>query len=413
MSRVLSIFNVTLLLFCLLPVPASALDILALPMVIDPELDAWHHVPASSEPSLNPTQRVYRGQPFRLLVIAKDYTTDNLHNANITYSVQGFDPNGAPLFKQKTILELFEGPVSSNNFLLLSRQFLTLDFSTTDPVGTYRFEFTAHDALAETISSSTATILLPRFADRDAFGSVEEFSIWLSNYYRAPDPARAITALLQYVDPESPSSHKQAPLLTFFSHVIQDNPFLWPHLKSIYSESDTINRKKILLLSALSGQADEPFFSSLDLQLLEFYRNAQKISLLKTSDRPALKVEIDTLWAEFMATGTIAPIRKLIGALHLEPTKGAQEKIESGAAEMTPQLKANAALESVYQTALVSLINNGYRHSLVKQYLGYIYDLEEPEPVIKAQLKDILAIIQKRSNEEDARKHLEQQNQQK
>ena len=66
-------------------------------------------------------------------------------------------------------------------------------------------------------------------------------------------------------------------------------------------------------------------------------------------------------------------------------------------------------MESVYQSALGSLLHNGERHSLVKQYIGYVYDLESPEPHIKSQLEDILAILHKRDNEEAVRKHLEEE----
>ncbi len=110
-----------------------------------------------------------------------------------------------------------------------------------------------------------------------------------------------------------------------------------------------------------------------------------------------------------MATGTIAPIRKLVGVLYLEPTKGTEALIVSGELKTTPEVKVRATQEAVYRSALSSLIYNGERHSLVKQYLGYIYELEDPDPIIKPQLEDILEILQKRSNEEEARKHMEKQ----
>ena len=410
MTRQISFLTaIFLLLFFSLPLPAKALDILILPTVIDQEMDAWLHVPANSEPSIYPTEQIYRGQPFRLLVIGKDYVIDELQNTNITYTVQVIDPNGSTLLGQGTTLELYKGGVSSDTMLLLSQQHLTLDFSDTDPYGTYRFQITARDHLADQATTASAEIVLAPVSDRIDFDSPEEFSDWLANYYRAPDPARAITALIQYVDTEPEARQKQVPLLTFLTRVIQNNQFLWPHLKTIYSAADLEDRKKILLLSALTEQKDDVFFSSLDPELTAFYLDVQKINLPVPTDRPVTGVEIDILWADFMATGTIAPIRKLVGALYLEPTRGTGDLIATGELETTPEVKARAAQEAVYRSALSSLVYNGERHSLVKQYLGYIYELEQPEQVIKTQLENILAILQQRTNEEDARKHLEQQ----
>lgn len=140
---------------------------------------------------------------------------------------------------------------------------------------------------------------------------------------------------------------------------------------------------------------------------MEFYRDAQKIKLTEPSLRPVTAFEIDTLWAEFMATGTMNPIRKLVGALSLESTKGTQERIDSGEIELSPEIKTTAALESVYMKTLGSLIQYGGQHSLVKQYLGYIYAFDDLKPGIKAQIESILAILKRESNEEEARKQLE------
>jgi hypothetical protein len=396
-----------LLLTLLLPTPASALDILVLPTVMDLGMDAWYLVPDSSEPALYPTKRIYRGQTFRLLVLGKDYTQDSLNNASIGYKVEASAPDGTPLFGSGTELDLFKGSVSSDTSLLLSRQYLTLTFSETDMLGTYRFQVTAYDLLADTQASSTAEMTLRQISDRVPFETAEEFSIWFSNYYRDPDPGRAVSALLQYVDPERLAGKRQSPLLTFLSLVIQNNPFLWPHLKEVYAKGTTADRKKILLISAITGQSDADFFSSLDPELLEFYRDAQKIKLTEPSLRPVTAFEIDTLWAEFMATGTMNPIRKLVGALSLESTKGTQERIDSGEIELSPEIKTTAALESVYMKTLGSLIQYGGQHSLVKQYLGYIYAFDDLKPGIKAQIESILAILKRESNEEEARKQLE------
>ncbi len=409
MTRAIVFLPLLFSLFFSLPSSVKALDILVLPTVIDPGMDAWQHVPASSEPTIYPTQQVYRGQPFRMLVLGKDYATDNNKSANLIYSVQIFAPSGSALLGQSSALELYKGEVNSNTFLLLSRQYMTLDFSETDPFGIYRFEVTANDLLAEQQTTTTVELILAPVTAPADFGSPEEFSEWLSNYYRAPDPARAVKAMLQYVDMEPESRMKQAPLLLFLTRVIRNNQFLWPQLKSLYVKSDPEEQKKILLLCGLTGQKDDAFFTSLDPKLSAYYFEAKKIKLPVPTDRPVTEIEIDLLWAEFMATGTIAPIRKLTGALYLESVRGTQEKLDSGAIEMSPDAKARAVLEKVYMSALGSLIYNGERHSLVKQYLGYIYELEDPAPTIKDQLEDILEILQKRSNEEEARKHMEKQ----
>jgi hypothetical protein len=376
-------------------------------MVTDPQMDAWHHTPTSNEPALYSTQNIYLEQPFRLLVVAKDYSTDARQQAELTYTVQGFSPDNSTLFEKPLALDLFSGRVGNDN-LLLSRQYLTLSFSTSDPIGTYRFEIIARDGIDKTESTASAELTLSRFSVSNSFDSIDEFSYWFENYYRSPDPARAIAALLQYVNPESLRSQKQTPLLTFLSRVIQDNPFLWPHIKSLFKKSDVADQKKLLLMFALTKHADTTFISSLRPELLQFYNDAQQLKLVEPSDSPQTELEINILWADFMATGAFRPVQKIVNVLALESTKGAKNILASGDTTVIADLKKRAELESVYQAALGSLIEKGERHSLVKQYLGYIHDLEASDPVVKSQLESILTILQQRSNEEAARKHLEE-----
>lgn len=410
MSRPFVLLPASLLLIILvLPLSAAALDILVLPTAIDREMDAWHHVPVNSEPTLYPTKRIYRAQPFRLLVIAKDYTINDQSNADISYKVQFFAPNGRELLGQKRPMELYKGRVGNDALLLASQQFLTLDFSASDPLGRYQIKVTAHDTLSNLQALATVELTLAAMTDRPDFTSTEDLSNWLTNYYREPDPARAVTALRQYVDPESLAAEKQVSLLTFLSTVVRDNPFLWPHLKAIYLEAGPEDRKRILLLAALTDQQDDAFFSSLGPEFSAYYAEANRVRLPVPSDRPSTGIEIDTLWAEFMATGTIAPVRKLVGTLHLGSYRGTQDKIAAGRLIATPENKVKASLESVYQSALGSLLQNGQNHSLVRQYLGYIYDLEDLDPAVKSQLGELLAILKQRTNEDAARQHLEKQ----
>lgn len=391
------------LFLCCLTVPARALEILALPTVMDQEMDAWHYIPSASEPAIYPTGQVYRGQPFRLLVMARDYDLDSLQNANITYTVQVFTPDGSPAFKQQQQLELFKGPARSDAHLLLSQQFLTLDFSATDPYGLYRFEITALDLLGRQSATTTTETTLAPFTTDSHFASKQEFSDWLINYYRAPDPARAVAALLQFIEPVASKDQAQTPLLIFFSRVITDSPFLWPHLKAVYMNANAADRKKILLFGALCGQDDDSFFSTLTPEMRSFYTEAGTLRLPEEIVRPSSRHDIDNLWAEFAATGKIDPIRSLVAALDLEPPLDSGEQLMPTAPEEIP------APDDVFRTTLGSLLVNGEHHSLVKQYLGYIYEFENPGPLIKARLEEILGYLQKRENEETGRKYLEEQ----
>ncbi|MCP4219156.1 MAG: hypothetical protein GY765_31260 [bacterium] len=375
--------------------PAAEFNAMVVPSLMDSDMDAWYRIPADSLPCIHKAHRVYRDQPFNLLIFFKGYAVGKKNNIHLRYDVQVYDPQGKPTEDKGSDLAAYRGTVKNPNALLLNRQYLRIAFTEKYPPGTYKIKVTAYDKIAnKSFTSETALELLP-FTLAVKFLSKDDVGKWVMRYYKSPTPIKAINGVQLMVNADLRVQSDQLSILAFFRRVYSDNPFL---LKNIAKHFDTFSlqdKKKFLLISAISRYAGlKPAISRSGKELKTFYRDAKKLKFPRLKGEITTSFQLDILWAEFLASGKYAPVKKIVGALALKKYKGISDKVKAGEIENVSQkIKRQAELGATYTSVVWSLTSNCKQLPLVFKYCAFMYMNEKLHEDIKSQLGAILQVV--------------------
>jgi hypothetical protein len=152
------------------------------------------------------------------------------------------------------------------------------------------------------------------------------------------------------------------------------------------------------LISVISGDTSlEPVIASGDGKDLEdFDALAKDIKIPEVDNEVRSAVQLDVLWAEFLATGKYAPIRRIVDALALIKYTGTLERIKSGEIKkVTEAIEMQANYEAIHRAAVWSLHSNCKQMPLVHKYCVFMYANEDLAASVKRQLGAILRRVQK------------------
>lgn len=405
MNRTIALFPILLLLsLCASPAAYSAakFEIMAIPSLMDSDMDGWYKIPPNSGPSIHSASQVYKGQTFNLLVLFQGYTADKNNNLNIRYDVQIYDPEGNPTNDKGTDMLAYQGPMGNPDVILLTRQYLKITFTDKYPFGTYTIKVTAYDKISGNTSSSESPIELIPFTLPETFKSQEEANEWLMTYYKNPTPVKAISGIRFIIEPNAEWANSNLHILTFFRKILSDNPFLSGNIIKHFDAFSLEDQKKFMLISAISGDSFliAPITNGNKDLLNEFYNNAQSTMFPDTNGEINSAVQLDILWSEFLATGRYDPVRKIVSALALSKYVGTLEKIKEGKIGATKEVEREAYYEATYSSAVWSLVSNCKQMPLVFKYCAFMYKNEPLDENIKNQLGSILHIVQTQIREE-------------
>ncbi|MBT8350328.1 MAG: hypothetical protein KJO26_03715 [Deltaproteobacteria bacterium] len=380
---------------------ATEFDTMVVPSLMDSDMDGWYKIPPNSGPIIHRAYSVYQGQMFNLLIFFKGYSADNDKNLHVRYDVQVYDPQGNTTEDKGSDLLAYQGPLGSPEALMLNQQYLKIVFTEKYHLGTYKIKVTAYDKNSgKTFTSETPIELIP-FTLPEKFKSQQEAESWMMEYYQKPTQVKAISALQTFVELDPKWIKENLNILIFFKRVFSDNPFLFRNIAKHFNTFSKENQKKLLLISAISGDSViEPFTTGDgNEELKKFYNSAKEIIFPDISGGINSAVQLDILWSEFLTTGKYEPIRKIVSALALKKYKGYLDKIKAGEIELTKEVERNAYLEATYKSAVWSLISNCKQMPLVFKYCVFMYENEPLDEDLKSQLGSILRIAQKRGND--------------
>ena len=388
------------ILLSVTPVWASEFDALIVPSLMDSDMDGWYRIPLNSGPNIHRAHKVYKGQPFNLLLFFKGYSADERNNVHLTYDVQIDYPNGKPTDDKGSDILAYQGPINDSNSLLLNQQYLKIIFTDSYPLGTYKIKVTAYDKVSNKSFNNETAIELVAFSLGEKFATDKEVGEWVMGYYKNPTPARAINGLFKSVQLEEEWMNKYFNVITFFKRIFSDNPFLFKNITGLFKTFSADEKKKILLIAALmKDQSFEPLITNHE-DLIKFYELSKQIKFPDSTGDITSGMQLDILWSDFFATGKYEPIRKIVSALALQKHRGILEKIKKKEIdEVTDEIRNQATLEAVYQSAVWSLMSNCKQAPLVFKYCVFIYQNEKLDEDVKKQLGTILSIVQKEMNE--------------
>ncbi len=392
--KIVRIFVVVLLFSCSFcgVGRAADFDVMVVPSLIDKGLDAWYKTPPETVPVLPSAAKVYRNQVFNVLVFFHGYALDKDGDADLTFDLQVYDPMGNPTDDTLKGVTGFKGKGEKSADILLDQSLVRITFTDKYKFGDYVITVTAHDQVSGKTVQKSARVLLEKFTIPEKFESEKKFSAWVMRYHVAPDPAKAVAGMLQFVKTDERWVNKHLSLLEFLRTVFDKNPFLWKELSAMQKKLSPEDQEKVLLVYALD-RGGAPLFRKMSPDLRKFYTQAQNYSI-PNADKVVSGVQLDVLWAQFLAAGRIEPIEKIVNTLSLSRYAGALQKMRSEKDKNpSEELKMKAILESVYQAAGWSLYSNCLQIPLVYKYCVYIYQNEELEYNVKEDLAQILKAV--------------------
>jgi hypothetical protein len=341
-------------------------ETLVLPSLMDIELDAWYKIPANSGPNMRKTEQVAKNQIFNLYVVFNGYAVDKTNEINLTYDVKIFDPQGKPTEDKGQGMVGYQGQGGNSQVLLLNQQVMRITFTDVYAYGTYQIEVNAYDNVSGQRFNSTTSIDLIPFSFEFSFSSPDEANVWMMNYFQELNPHQAVAALRSLVQTEPEWITKHINIISFFSRIFADNPYLLSNVAANFENFSLEDQKRFLLIDHFVGENQlashwqKSTFS-------DFSQQVQAIVFPTLSADISNPWQLDMLWSEFLATGKYAPIKKIVSALALVKYKGTVDKIKQDGLEQTDELKREAYLDATYQSAVWSLLSNNKQMPLVNK----------------------------------------------
>ena len=368
-------------------------ETLTLPSLMDIDLDPWYKIPANSGPNLRQAEEVAQNQLISIFVLFSGYAIDSRNDINLTYDVQIFDPQGKPTEDKGQGIVGYQGQAANADVLLLNQQIMRVMFTDDYPFGTYHIKVKAYDNVSGTTFTSTTPINLLPFSVEFHFADVDAANVWMMNYYQELSPQKTIAALHSMIQPDPDWISKHLNILSFFSRVFADNPYLLNNIAKRFDSFSLEDQKRFILIDHFVGENQLSTYGQSDT-FSDFSQQVQNISFPALSDDISHPLQLDMLWSEFLATGRYEPIKKIVSALALVKYKGTLDKIKQDKLELNDGLKRDAYLDATYQSAVWSLLSNNKQMPLVNKYCHFIYQNEYLTDSVKQQLAMILRRVQ-------------------
>jgi hypothetical protein len=368
-------------------------ETLILPSLMDIDLDPWYKIPANSGPNLRRTEEVVKNQLVSIFVLFSGYTIESRNNIEVTYDVQIFDPDGEPTEDKGLGIVGYQGQAGNADVLLLNQQIMRVMFTDDYPYGTYQIKVKAYDNVSGATFTSTTPIKLEPFSFDFRFADLNAANVWMMNYYQELSPQKAIAAVQIMVQTDPDWITKHLSIVSFFSRVFADNPYLLNNIARQFDSFSVEDQKRFLLIDHFVGENQLSSYGQ-SKPFSDFSQQLQNIFFPALSAQISNPLQLDMLWSEFLATGKYEPIRKLVSALALVKYKGTLDKIKQDKLELNDELKRDAYLDATYQSAVWSLLSNNKTMPLVNKYCHFIYQNEDLTVNVKQQLAIILRRVQ-------------------
>ncbi len=341
----------------------------------NPHFDSkWFNTPTEGGVDISLTSEVYRGEKFSILLFSDSVAVDPSGSGHMTYDIEIIAPDGKPYHTSKALTGV-KGPVAHSG-VVLAEETLGVFFDPEDPFGVYKIRITAHDHIGgQEATDETEVELIEYGSDREQLDD-EEVKELFHNYYRTHN-SHHFFEFLKVLRQHEDRTDLPFLIAVFASQVLEDQPYLVPHFAEHVKQAEGAYRSRLLLLvKAVTIKQPEllPRFELADDELEEL----QALEFPDIwDDRFTTPTELDMLWADFFATGRVAPIRQIVRATKLR--------------EPDADRKEDAYQQLIGRAAIWSLTANCRQHDLVRAYCVTILQHDqELDPFVRAALADCL-----------------------
>ena len=348
----------------------STFDMLVIPIRQDGVPDAWKHSLPEVGPSFTVVDSLCPGEVVTLLVLLRGIGDEAQGQGRVTMSLREQEPTGEPGLVQDEISAWAGTLPPRKDRLLLSQANLGISYEASDPLGKHVFTLEAIDAATGAHVERSVDLTLVKWRYGEKPGTPEEYEGWREGYHRAPQPAQAVRAFLEFGELSKGDSWNFG-VVGLFRTIFTDEPWLLEHLIATARTMDEDRQARTALLLALLGKLDR-----LPVLYPEADHAAQVKAALKDVAMPDAYGELkgpeqlDLLWGEFFASGRYRPVRQIVRAF--ESSAGGDPV---ALFRMSPRGDEDKALLRVRvgaQTAVSSFNNSVKQNPLVRQYAQWM-----------------------------------------
>jgi len=292
--------------------------------------EKWNNTLGSSAPQILSSDTVFKNQNLFLTAIAWEYAIDSNNSANVYYSLKIIKPDNTLYLSRENVV-LLNRQMKGNNNLQMSDSILKVSFNNDDVFGNYIIELIIFDKISGKEKKINAAITLSELPSYDKYKVADEkdFMTWFDEYYKKPTPERALSYYIFYS--KSNIANEASSFWSAFSIFLEigrHNSFLLPEIMACYKSQDLKTKIYLLYWLKYSGLGTTDFFGNL--------QGDEKSAYLKIKDDPPIDLyvtisegyQLDMLWGTFMASGSYAPVLKLIKTLDYVKFKGSLDNFK-------------------------------------------------------------------------------------
>ncbi len=347
-------------------------------------VDRWNHTAGSEGVSASTTERVVRKQYFTIYPFFGGLTADDKGRERARIDVKITKPDGQTYYEAAD-MDGHDEPAGGTGGVLLSKELVTACFEPEDALGRYEIEVTARDLASGASSTKKHALQLVEYVDDPAFEDDAELEAWFGGYFRAPNPTRAIPALLAYCangwESERPSDARG-----FLREVFEDNHWLFTELFARFASLDEGTRRAALWLLSRSTCDSKAFVKVLgDADRAAWA--AIGASFHDPVEEPITgRVDVNELWSMYLASRRYALIQRLCATLEQDAT-GVVEKSTIPDADRG----VDVPLGSIVAIVVSDLLRKTSRSDAVtRNYLEWIRAQVSTPKAVRAELELIL-----------------------
>lgn len=379
------------LLFIALSLPCFAIDGILVQTVDYTVRQKWVCTNSSSVAIIRTTDTVFPGQTLYITAIACNYQVDKKGCTDVVYSVRVLRPDNS-VYTMIDSLPLIRGKVQDPRHFQMSNAFVNISFEENDPLGTYQIELLIIDKIANKTKRLESKVELKELPPYNHYliTDTNDFEQRIYLYYLNPHPERIIADYLYAYQKYGDDENAFIPLLGFMVEVFQHNRFLYPQL--FENPKDTI---AIYLLTNCLGIENPTFDPSMDEEVSSVLDELKATLFPEREGTITSPVQLDVLWAKFMASGGYEPVKMLIQTLDYAKYKGSFKKVKwSDGLDKIPEKKIqNAINELTYNALTWSMRSNCEQHPLVLQYCQWALENEKLSGLQRKELKKVLSSV--------------------
>lgn len=358
--------------------------------------DKWYNTNPESIVKVNNTGTVFREQDFILAIMITGYNVNADNKANLVYDIEITRPDGK-IYESIKDIPAIENKKVNPEYVLMSEGKLKIFFESDKPLGKYDIKVTLKDLVSKEEKQLSGKIELQEYKGVTGIDSMDELENWMQGYYQSPSPEKAIHAYLFYASNKASGNDTSfAPAFTYFLHVVNNNRYLLPHVIRIYPEQDLKTKIYLIYLLRYADYDASDFLSKLEGKEKEVYEGIKdKPYGIDPYDSIEDAAQLDMLWGEFFATGSIKPIKRLIHVLEYRKYSGSMKHYKS-LEDPTPEERKKAEYELIFHAAIWSLKGNCSQHELVHRYCIHVLRHIKLNDDVKSTLQYILSKVKEK-----------------